>query len=158
MQLAGNNPEEMAWAAALVASRGADFVDVNLGCPIDYFTGKGLGTVFLKTIKPIRAATSKPERHLGVLKCTGTRHRLAHAELSEPGANPAFRELRSDGHMLILLIIVLVLLFGGGGGYYYGRGAGWGTPHFGGGLLGLVLIVVLILWLSGHMGGGMMIR
>jgi tRNA-dihydrouridine synthase 3 len=35
VQLAGNNPEEMAWAAALVESRGADLVDVNLGCPID---------------------------------------------------------------------------------------------------------------------------
>ena len=43
VQLAGNNPEEMAWAAALVESRGADFIDVNLGCPIDHFTRKGLG-------------------------------------------------------------------------------------------------------------------
>ncbi|MGE3844075.1 MAG: tRNA-dihydrouridine synthase family protein [Vicinamibacterales bacterium] len=43
VQLAGNSPDEMAWAAALVASRGADFVDVNLGCPIDQFTRKGLG-------------------------------------------------------------------------------------------------------------------
>jgi hypothetical protein len=60
--------------------------------------------------------------------------------------------------MLILLIIVLVLLFGGGGGYYYGRDAGWGTPHYGGGLLGLVLIVLLILWLTGNIGGGPVIR
>lgn len=43
VQLAGNDPEEMAWAAALVASRGAQLVDVNLGCPIDHFTRKGLG-------------------------------------------------------------------------------------------------------------------
>src|SRR3954451_24697073 len=43
VQLAGTNPEEMGWAAALVESRGADFVDVNLGCPIDHFTRKGLG-------------------------------------------------------------------------------------------------------------------
>src|SRR5512139_2871114 len=43
VQLAGTNPEEMAWAAALVESRGADLVDVNLGCPIDHFTRKGLG-------------------------------------------------------------------------------------------------------------------
>ena len=43
VQLAGNNPEEMAWAAELVESRGADLVDLNLGCPIDYFTSKGLG-------------------------------------------------------------------------------------------------------------------
>ena len=43
VQLAGNKPEEMAWAAALVEARGADFVDVNLGCPIDRFTRIGLG-------------------------------------------------------------------------------------------------------------------
>jgi hypothetical protein len=60
--------------------------------------------------------------------------------------------------MFILLIVVLVLLLGGGGGFYYGRGAGWGTPHYGGGLFGLVLIVLLILFLTGHMGSGLMIR
>jgi len=43
VQLAGNRPEEMAWAAALAAERGADFVDINLGCPIDRFTRIGLG-------------------------------------------------------------------------------------------------------------------
>ncbi len=43
VQLAGNDPEEMAWAAALVTARGAQLVDVNLGCPIDHFTRKGLG-------------------------------------------------------------------------------------------------------------------
>jgi tRNA-dihydrouridine synthase 3 len=43
VQLAGTNPDEMGWAAALVESRGADFVDINLGCPIDHFTRKGLG-------------------------------------------------------------------------------------------------------------------
>lgn len=43
VQLAGTNPDEMAWAAALVEARGAAFVDVNFGCPIDHFTRKGLG-------------------------------------------------------------------------------------------------------------------
>lgn len=43
VQLATNSPEEAEWAAALVASRGVDFVDMNFGCPIDYFTRKGLG-------------------------------------------------------------------------------------------------------------------
>ena len=58
-----------------------------------------------------------------------------------------------------LLIVVLVLvLLGGGGGYYYGRGAGWGTPHYGGGALGLVLMVLLILWLTGNLGGGPLMR
>ena len=49
-------------------------------------------------------------------------------------------------------------LLGGGGGYYYGRGAGWGGLHYGGRLLGLVLIILLILWLTGNLGGGMRIR
>ena len=43
VQLAGNRGEEMTWAAALAEERGADFVDVNLGCPIDRFTRIGLG-------------------------------------------------------------------------------------------------------------------
>jgi tRNA-dihydrouridine synthase 3 len=43
VQLCGNQPDEMAWAAALVEARGADFIDINLGCPIDHFTRKGLG-------------------------------------------------------------------------------------------------------------------
>ena len=60
--------------------------------------------------------------------------------------------------LMILLIIILVLLFGGGGGYYYGRGNGWSTPHYGGGLLGLVLVICLILWLTGNIGVGPMIR
>jgi hypothetical protein len=38
------------------------------------------------------------------------------------------------------------------------RSHGWGGPHYGGGLLGLVLIILLILWLTGNIGGGMMIR
>ncbi len=57
--------------------------------------------------------------------------------------------------MLILLIVVLILLLGGGGGYYYVKGAGWRGPHYDGGLLGLVPIILLVLWLSGTMGPGM---
>jgi tRNA-dihydrouridine synthase 3 len=54
VQLAGNKPDEMAWAAALVESRGADFVDVNLGCPIDYFTTKGLGAALAREPNRVR--------------------------------------------------------------------------------------------------------
>jgi tRNA-dihydrouridine synthase 3 len=43
VQLAGTNPEELGWAAALVEARDADLVDLNCGCPIDHFTRKGLG-------------------------------------------------------------------------------------------------------------------
>ena len=35
-------------------SRGADLVDVNLGCPIDYFTSKGLGAALAREPKRVR--------------------------------------------------------------------------------------------------------
>jgi hypothetical protein len=54
VQLAGNNPDEMAWAAALVEGRGADLVDVNLGCPIEYFTSKGLGAALAREPRRVR--------------------------------------------------------------------------------------------------------
>lgn len=54
VQLAGRDPAEMAWAAALAESRGADLVDVNLGCPIDEFTRRGLGSALLRRPKRIR--------------------------------------------------------------------------------------------------------
>ena len=54
VQLAGTNPEEMGWAAALVESRGADLVDLNCGCPIDHFTHKGIGASLGRQPKRIR--------------------------------------------------------------------------------------------------------
>jgi tRNA-dihydrouridine synthase 3 len=67
VQLAGNKPEEMAWAGALVEARGADFVDINLGCPIDHFTRMGLGAALgrqpnrvARIVEAIRGAVSIP--------------------------------------------------------------------------------------------------
>ncbi len=56
---------------------------------------------------------------------------------------------------LIVIIVLLVLLLGGGG--FYGSRAGWGRPHYGG-LLGLVLLILVILWLTGNLGGGPVVR
>jgi tRNA-dihydrouridine synthase 3 len=53
VQLAGTDPAEMGWAAALAEARGADFVDVNLGCPIDHFTRKGLGAAMARQPKRV---------------------------------------------------------------------------------------------------------
>jgi uncharacterized protein DUF3309 len=51
----------------------------------------------------------------------------------------------------VLIIIVLILLLGGGGGYYaHGRYGGAGL----GGVLGLVLFVLVVLWLVGALSGG----
>ena len=54
VQLAGTNPEEIGWAAALVESRGADLVDLNCGCPIDHFTHKGIGAALGRQPQRIR--------------------------------------------------------------------------------------------------------
>ena len=62
VQLAGTNPEEMAWAAALVESRGADLVDVNLGCPIDHFTRKGLGAALARQPRRVQRIVETMKR------------------------------------------------------------------------------------------------
>jgi hypothetical protein len=48
---------------------------------------------------------------------------------------------------LILIIILLVIVFGGGGGYY--AHSHYGGPGLGG-VLGIVLIVVRVLWFMGR--------
>lgn len=52
--------------------------------------------------------------------------------------------------MSTLVIVLLVILLLGGGGYYGHRS--YGTAGLGG-VLGLALTVVLILWLLGALGG-----
>jgi tRNA-dihydrouridine synthase 3 len=54
VQLAGTNPDEMGWAAVVAEARGADFVDVNLGCPIDHFTRIGLGAALARQPNRVR--------------------------------------------------------------------------------------------------------
>lgn len=57
VQLAGTNPEEIGWAAALVEARGANLVDLNCGCPIDHFTHKGIGAALGRQPQRIRRIT-----------------------------------------------------------------------------------------------------
>ncbi len=52
VQLADNKPESLAEGARLAESRGARFVDLNCGCPIDQITRRGLGASLLR--KPSR--------------------------------------------------------------------------------------------------------
>lgn len=50
IQLFGENPQEMAWAAQFVEERGADFVDVNFGCPVPKVVKKGAGSAMMKDL------------------------------------------------------------------------------------------------------------
>lgn len=54
VQLLGNKVEDMAWAAALAEERGADFVDVNVGCPIDAVTRFGQGAALGRQPRKVR--------------------------------------------------------------------------------------------------------
>ena len=54
----------------------------------------------------------------------------------------------------ILLIVLVLLLVGVIPAWPHSRGWGYGPS----GGLGLVLIILLILWFTGNMGGGMMTR
>jgi hypothetical protein len=52
---------------------------------------------------------------------------------------------------LLLIIVILLLLFGGGGGYYAHRA--YGGPGLGG-VLGLVLIIIVVIWLLNRVSVG----
>ena len=69
-QLAGTDPEEMGWAAALVESLGADLVDVNFGCPIDHFTRKGMGAALGRQPKRIRRIVEAMKRAVAAIPVT----------------------------------------------------------------------------------------
>lgn len=70
VQLAGTNPEEIGWAAALVESRGADFVDLNCGCPIDHFTHKGIGASLGRQPARIRRIVESMKKAVGRIPVT----------------------------------------------------------------------------------------
>jgi tRNA-dihydrouridine synthase 3 len=52
VQLADKSPDRLAEGARLAESRGARFVDINCGCPINLITGRGMGASLLR--KPTR--------------------------------------------------------------------------------------------------------
>lgn len=71
VQLSGTNPEEMAWAASLTEARGAAFVDVNFGCPIDHFTRKGLGASLGRQPSRMRRIVEAMARAVQTVPITG---------------------------------------------------------------------------------------
>jgi tRNA-dihydrouridine synthase 3 len=70
VQLASLKPEEVGWAAALVEARGADFVDINCGCPIDHFTRRGLGASIGRHPQRIRRLVDAMRRAVSSIPVT----------------------------------------------------------------------------------------
>ena len=50
IQLFGEEPEVMAEAAKFAQGKGADFIDLNFGCPVPKVTKKGAGSAILKDL------------------------------------------------------------------------------------------------------------
>jgi tRNA-dihydrouridine synthase 3 len=48
VQLAGRKPDSLARASIIAEERGASFVDLNLGCPVDLFCRRGMGAALLE--------------------------------------------------------------------------------------------------------------
>lgn len=67
IQLFGETPEVLAYGAKVVEATGADFVDLNFGCPVPKVVKKGAGSAILRDLpqvervfRSVRAATSLP--------------------------------------------------------------------------------------------------
>jgi nifR3 family TIM-barrel protein len=67
IQLFGDSPESLAAAAKVVEACGADFVDLNFGCPVPKVVKKGGGSAILRdldrveaTFRAVKAATRLP--------------------------------------------------------------------------------------------------
>jgi len=67
IQLFGDSPEVLALAARVVEQAGADFVDLNFGCPVPKVVKKGGGSAILKDLlqvervfRAVKAATQLP--------------------------------------------------------------------------------------------------
>lgn len=54
IQLFGESPEIIAEGARLVQEQGADFVDMNFGCPVNKVVKKGAGSAVLKDLTQLR--------------------------------------------------------------------------------------------------------
>lgn len=54
IQLFGETPEVIAEGARLVEEKGADFVDMNFGCPVNKVVKKGAGSAVLKDTNQLR--------------------------------------------------------------------------------------------------------
>lgn len=55
LQLFGSNPDIMAWGAKIMEQAGPDFIDINMGCPMQKVVKNGDGSALMKNI-PLAAA------------------------------------------------------------------------------------------------------
>lgn len=65
IQLFGEDPEIVARAAQFVEAQGADWVDLNFGCPVPKVVNKGAGSAILKDLKALQKMLSTVKKAIG---------------------------------------------------------------------------------------------
>lgn len=66
IQLFGEEPEIVAKAARFCQERGADFVDLNFGCPVPKVVKKGAGSAILRDLEALRAMVSTVKKAIDI--------------------------------------------------------------------------------------------
>lgn len=66
IQLFGESPEMLGRAAKTVEERGADFVDLNFGCPVPKVVKKGAGSAILRDLKAVEAVFKGVKRSVSI--------------------------------------------------------------------------------------------
>ncbi|MFM8979865.1 MAG: tRNA dihydrouridine synthase [Planctomycetia bacterium] len=66
VQIAGGDPEVLGRAAERVAERGADLIDINMGCPVRKIVDRCAGAAMLKTPEVAAAAVAEVRRRSGL--------------------------------------------------------------------------------------------
>lgn len=66
IQLFGEDPEMMARAARFSQEKGADFIDLNFGCPVPKVVKKGAGSAILKDLPALKTMLSTVKKALDV--------------------------------------------------------------------------------------------
>lgn len=66
IQLFGEDPEMMGRAARFCQERGADFVDLNFGCPVPKVVKKGAGSAILKDLDALKIMLSTVKKAIDI--------------------------------------------------------------------------------------------
>jgi tRNA-dihydrouridine synthase B len=82
MQLFGHDPDVMREAAAMVADAGADFIDLNMGCPVRKVCKTGAGAALL----------ADPDRAIAIARAAREGGRLPVTVKLRPGDRPGDRD------------------------------------------------------------------
>jgi nifR3 family TIM-barrel protein len=66
VQIYGGEAEKMAWGAAMVEEAGADFVEINCGCPAPKVVRRGGGSGLLRDLENLKSIIAEVKKAVGI--------------------------------------------------------------------------------------------